>query len=404
MSKSTIAIIIAGFFTVFTAYAVRYGYGLLLPEMLPALAISKTQAGLIYSSYFIAYTICSPIIGLLSDRYNARVLLTVFPVVLGVGAFLMSQPTSLYQACLFFTIAGIGHSACWVPMATLIQRWVSDRRRGTALTFVELGSAAGLATWSIVIPFIVQAYDWRMGWIFLGIQTFLIAALNFILVSNPPSEKYRPKYSNQQQGTSKSIKTTYIFILKDVKFWLIGLSYLLICFCILIPFTFLSTYAVQELQLPYQTATLLLTMIAVGGVIGKLTLGPISDVFGRIKILFSCGLLITIGGLGMIYAREFIFLALLTIVFGLGYGAIWPLYAACARDFFDEQLTGTVFGLWTVYLGIGSIISPVIAGWAVDRSGTFHSAFFIAVFSAIASVLLLVPLMKVPRATILSNS
>jgi hypothetical protein len=36
---------IAGFFTVFIAFAVRYAYGLLLPEMIPALAISKTQAG-----------------------------------------------------------------------------------------------------------------------------------------------------------------------------------------------------------------------------------------------------------------------------------------------------------------------------------------------------------------------
>ena len=56
------------------AFAVRYAYGLLLPHMLSSLAISKTQAGFIYSSYFIAYTIFSPILGLLVDRYDARVL------------------------------------------------------------------------------------------------------------------------------------------------------------------------------------------------------------------------------------------------------------------------------------------------------------------------------------------
>ena len=37
MKKRTFAIIVAGFFTVSIAYAIRYGYGMLLPEMLMAL-------------------------------------------------------------------------------------------------------------------------------------------------------------------------------------------------------------------------------------------------------------------------------------------------------------------------------------------------------------------------------
>ena len=68
MSKRAVAIIIAGFFTVFIAFAVRYAYGLLLPHMIPSLAMSKAGAGIIYSSYFIAYTIFAPVLGLLVDR------------------------------------------------------------------------------------------------------------------------------------------------------------------------------------------------------------------------------------------------------------------------------------------------------------------------------------------------
>ena len=63
MSKRAYGVLTASFFTIFIAYAIRYGYGLLLPEMLPTLGISKTQAGIIYASYFFAYTIFSPISG-----------------------------------------------------------------------------------------------------------------------------------------------------------------------------------------------------------------------------------------------------------------------------------------------------------------------------------------------------
>ncbi|GAG60257.1 unnamed protein product, partial [marine sediment metagenome] len=68
---------------------------MLLPEMLPSLGISKAEAGVIFASYFVAYTVFSPVLGLLADRYNVRVLLTLFAVILGAGAFLMTYSSSL---------------------------------------------------------------------------------------------------------------------------------------------------------------------------------------------------------------------------------------------------------------------------------------------------------------------
>jgi sugar phosphate permease len=98
--------------------------------MLPALAISNTGAGIIYSSYFLTYTLCSPVLGLLVDRTDARAILTIFVALLGMGAYLMSFSTTVIQACIFFALAGIGHSACWAPVVTVVLRWVSEKRRG----------------------------------------------------------------------------------------------------------------------------------------------------------------------------------------------------------------------------------------------------------------------------------
>lgn len=78
MGLRSYGIIVAAFFTVSIAYAVRYGYGMLLPGMLDALKITKTEAGIISAAYFCAYTVFSPVLGVLSDRCSARLLLTVF--------------------------------------------------------------------------------------------------------------------------------------------------------------------------------------------------------------------------------------------------------------------------------------------------------------------------------------
>lgn len=392
MSKRAAAIIIAGFFTVFAAFAVRHCYGMLLPKMLPSLAISKTQAGVIYASYFIAYTVFSPVLGLLADRYDVRVILTSFVAILGIGAFLMSYSSSVINASLFFTLAGIGHSACWVPVAALVQRWVSDKRRGTALAVVDLGSAIGIIVWSAAIPPIVAIHSWRAGWMSLGIFAFLVAGMNFLLVRSYPVEGSSSQHPIPGNLASEPTKVTYLRLLGDVKFWLIGLSYLFIGFSVLVPFTFLSTYAAQELAVSYEAATRLIAVIAIAGIVGKLVLVPLSDILGRIRIMMLCGALLASGSLGMAYFQGFFALSLFTAVFGLGYGAVWAMYAAAAPDYFSKKSTGSVIGLWTFCLGVGSILSPVTSGWTIDTTGTYTWAFILAMISALISLILLLPI------------
>ena len=386
-------VLIACFFTIFTSYAVRYGYGILLPEMLPAISITKTEAGVIYGSFFIAYTISSPILGLLGDRYNIRLLLTLFVSIFAAGTFLMSYSSSLVHASLFFTLAGIGSAVCWAPTVALAQRWTSAKHRGKTLAFIDIGSALGIIGTSSAIPMIVTLYDWRAGWMTLGILGFTVAILNSIAI-----REYRGMQSSLQKASIEKTKKIplgeiYIRLLKDRKFWLIGLAYLLTGFSIIIPFTFLSTYAVQELSMTYEISTRLITVIGIGAIIGKVTLGPLSDNIGRIKVMMLCALLITGGSLGMAFTRS-VGLVVFISVFSLGYGIAWSMYAASASDYFSKDYSGSIIGLWTVYLGVGSIISPIIAGWIADTTGTLSWSFILAAIGGGISFLLLLPLSR----------
>lgn len=399
MTNRALGVIIAGFLTVFVAFAVRYAYGLILPYMLSDLAISKTEAGIIFSSYFITYTLLAPLFGLLVDRSDAKIILAVFVAILGIGTYLMSFSTTVFQASMFYALAGIGHSACWAPVVTVVMRWVSEKRRGIILSIVDLGSTSGIAVCSIMIPFIIGGFSWRAVWISLGITAFLVAGMNFLLIrSHPPDGMVNPE-SEMSPKAQIPVKDAYKAIFRDSKFYLIGFSYLFISFSILIPFTFLTTYATQELMISYASATGLVAVIAVSGAVGKLILGHFSDVIGRVKILMLCGVLTASGSLGMAYSQGFSMLFLFSIIFGVGYGTLWPIYAASARDLFSKDYSGSIIGLWTLYHGLGSALSPVISGWTIDVTGTYVWAFILAVITSIISLLLLLPLAKMDRKT-----
>jgi len=394
MNNRAVAIVIAGFFTAFIAFAIRYSYGLLLPEMLPALAISKTEAGVIYSSYFITATFLSPVLGLLADRSDARILISTFVTLLGVSAYLMSFSSSVLQASIFFCLAGIGHSACWAPVVTVVMRWVSEKRRGIVVALVDLGSTAGIALCSIAIPLMTSAYSWRTVWSSLGVFALIVAVMNFLMVkSHPPSDSV-PGGSKSVAKVSVPIKTGYMTIIREKNFYLIGFSYLLLSFSILVPLTFLTTFATLELKIPYQAAAGLLAFFAVAGAVAKLLLSHLSDVIGRVRVMMFCGVLTAVGALGLANAHTFLVLAIFTAVFGAGYGTIWPVFAASSRDFFPKEYAGSVVGLWTVFHGFGSILSPIITGWTIDSTGSYTWAFVMAMISSILSILFLIPMNK----------
>ncbi len=369
---------------------------MLLPEMLPALGISKTQAGTIFAVYFIVYTIFTPIMGTLSDLFNFRLLLTVFPAVLGLGALMMAQVTGFAQACLFFSIAGLGHAACWAPVASLVQKWVPDNKRGTALSVVSIGIGLGIPLWSALLPLLVSGFGWRTGWISMGVFGIAVAVLNLILVRNPEAVEERLVSAHER---IIYVGIMYKTLLRSRGFWMVGMSYLLIGFNVLVPFTFLPVYATESLHLDYAVSTRFVGIIALMGVIGQLTLGPLSDIIGRGKVMILCSSIMGTACLGMALAGTAGTLYAAAGFYGLAYGAVWPMYAAAASDSFPRNQTGSVVGLWTVFLGLGSIISPVICGWTIDITGVYTWAFLLGLLAGFFSIGFLIAYSKIREST-----
>jgi len=245
-----------------------------------------------------------------------------------------------------------------------------------------------------MIPLMIPPYGWRMVWVCLGVLALLVAGMNFFFVKSHPSSESENPASKQAPKIHISIKAAYIAILRDKRFHLIGVSYLLISFSILIPLLFLTAYGIQELKISYSSAASLLAVIGVVGAIGKLILGPISDLIGRVKMMMLCCVFVAVGGLGFVCTRQFTVLILFTAVFGVGYGTIWPLFAASARDLFPAESAGSIVGLWTLYHGLGAMVAPVFAGWTIDATGSYAWAFILTVISALVSASVLLPLVR----------
>ena len=71
------------------------------------------------------------------------------------------------------------------------------------------------------------------------------------------------------------------------------------------------------------------------------------------------------------------------------YGATFPIYGACAGDYFPKEMMGTVLGAWTPLYGLGAIATHWITGILRDSTGMYDHSFIInAVMAALGLALM----------------
>jgi sugar phosphate permease len=379
-------ILLVSFTTVFTTYSIRLSYGILMPEMIMGLKISKAQAGAIASSFYLAYTIFSPLVGFLVDRFSARKLLTLFSLILAVGTCLMYKPVSLLQACLFFGIVGVGSSAMWTPVVTVLQRWFGFRRRGMVLGIVSISYAIGYGIMGLALPPLVDRYGWRACWLILSGLAFVLVPLNGVFLRAKPEDlNLRPwgdEPSPPSLHPSDEIKARvrYRELLRLRNLWLVGISYFFIGFTAYVVNTFIVTYGTMELRFPFAQAAKLASAIAFSGIAGALFLPILSDFLGRKRCLILINSSMAASIILIIWAgSNWAALVAAVCIFGIFYAAAWPLYAAAAADFFPPGTTGSVLGFWTIFYGAGLILSPILGGYIADLTGTFTWSFLMGV-------------------------
>jgi len=383
------AILCVGFLLVFVSYGIRFGYGILLPPMKYSLSLSDMQSGVIASSYFVAYTASAPVVGVLADRVSGRKLIPLLTVFMGLGTFMMGFVTDWVFAALLFALVGFGSHAGWIGVIRLITIWFEAKKRGRAIGIVNSGYGVGYGFLGLLLPVIVREYGWSWGWYLMGAFAIVLAVASaFLLKEKAP---YPPQYVAKQSAIQKKFFFT-------VDFWFIAFSYLAIAFATSIIMTFMVAYFSLDLSVEYAVSAALVSVVAFSGIPGSLIFPTLSDRIGRKKGLFLCNLSVAASVFGMVVVgANVLLLSCLAVAYGAFYSAMFPIYAACASEYFGAESSSSVLGLWTLFYGVGAALSPTVAGYLSELIGSYSPAFTLSAAVMILSVILLLPISSTPR-------
>ena len=116
------------------------------------------------------------------------------------------------------------------------------------------------------------------------------------------------------------------------------------------------------------------TVIGVAGlssVGGRVLCGLFADRLGAKEVLIV-GLVVQAVAISLYLAvRDLSAFYALSVMFGMAYGGIMPLYATLVREYFGAAIMGTVFGAVAMLSTVGMAVGPWMGGWIYDNLGGY---------------------------------
>jgi MFS family permease len=302
--------------------------------------------------------------GALSDRYGTRIVVLAGTLLLGLGLVTASQAQELWQFQLYFgVLIGIAVGSFYAPMMALASAWI-DKRRSLAVALVSAGMGVAPVTVAPSASMLMSAYDWRTAMLVIGIAAWALLIPACFLVRPAPAAG-----GAGASADSAEREWTAAQALRTPQFITLALAHFACCAAHSGPIFHMVSYAMICGIAPL-TAVTVYSVAGFSGLGGRLLLGALADRIGAKPVLVG-GLFVqalciatylAVFRLGEFYA--------LSVVFGLAYGGVMPLYAVLVREFFGARIMGTVFGAVSAFASLGMALGPWAGGIVFD---TYHA-------------------------------
>jgi MFS family permease len=312
--------------------------------------------------------------GALSDRYGPRIVVLLGSLLLGLGLVLASRAASLAEfQFLFGGIVGLAAGAFYAPMMTVAAAWF-EHNRSLAVALVSAGM--GMAP-LIVAPFarwLITTYEWRPAMLIVGIVATILLVPAALLVRRPPvvlaTSPPAPGVATPLAAVVAERRLIAAEALRTPQFAALALAHFACCAAHSGPIFHMVTYAIG-CGIPAMAAVTVYSLAGVSGLGGRLLLGVLADRLGAKPVLVGGLMVQALGAGAYLFVNELGELYALSIVFGIAYGGVMPLYAILARDYFGAHIMGTVFGAISALASLGMAFGPWAGGWVFDTYASY---------------------------------
>jgi MFS family permease len=339
------------------------------PFHILSLGGSHAVAGLFLGFLTYSSAISAPITGALADRWGKRNMLLVAAVAL-TGFSLLYAIAPSYQLVLGLVLI---HGVFWSCLLSSSSAYMMDiipaSRRAEGLGYSGFASILAIA----MAPWIgLWVFD-HGGWTLLCIES---AALNLVMAIIA----WRlPKDATHAAAAERKLRPANLI---EWRVLIVGVTLFLYSFSYGGITSFVAVYAEH---LGVTPRAMYFTVLSFAILSTRPFIGRYADRVGHNRIIVPCLVMVVLGVAVLAMADSRPMFVISALLFGVGFGSVYPLFVAHLIHTMPEHRRGATFGALIGAFDTGIGTGSIAIGWMSERYG-FSRAFAVASMLAALSI------------------
>lgn len=386
-------------FMLFLACAISYldraALSVAAPLIVSDLNLDPAQLGIVFSAFFVGYSLFCFIGGYAADRFGAKWVLIISLTFWSIFCALTAVASSLAVLLIIRVLFGVGEGPLATSTNKMIGGWFDRKEHTTAVGFANSGLHLGAALAGPVVGLMAVHWGWRIPFIVIGVVGLLWVVMWAIFSSDRPEDN-RWVRKTTLTGSNAHVATPALkpvakrslgFYLKSPTIWATAFAYFGYAYILYFFLSWFPSYLTMERHLSLESMSVVNVIpwvlgflgIALGGYISDMILRWTGDALKSRKIVIVGGLLVAavcVACAGMVETvGAAVALMAITVFF---MNLTLSVYWAIILDTVEPARMGGVGGFMHLLANTAGILAPVMTGYLVKWTAVFTSAFVLS--------------------------
>ncbi|TDF62486.1 MFS transporter [Cupriavidus sp. L7L] len=376
----------------FIAYIDRVNISVAAPLIREEMGLTSSQLGLVFSAFAYPYAAMQILGGWMSDKFGPKKVLIVLSLIWGVATVLTGFAGSVMMLVVLRFVLGIGEGGAFPTATRAFTYWMPVAERGFAQGITHSFARLGGAITPPIVLAIVAAAGWREAFVVLGAVSLGWTVLYALTFKDSPDKHKRVTPEELQEigyrcgDSQQAAKAPTPWRRLFRRMWLVTFVDFCYGWSLWVYLTWLPSYLKEARGFDLKQLALFTALPLMAGVVGDTLGGVLSDRIyrrtGNLRLARGAILFVGLAGSLMFIApmtftadavNAVILLSLSFFFLELTNAVLWSLPLDIAGKY-----AGTAGGMMNTGFGLAGMVSPVVFGYLIERTGSYDLPFMIS--------------------------
>ena len=347
--------------------------------------LSSSELGWLLSAFFWVYTPAQVLGGWLVHRFPVRSVLGLGVLLWGAATALMGFAGGFFTLFLLRLLLALGECVTFPSIQLIVSRNALAAERGQVSSLISSGQGLGPLLGTLFGGLAMAAFGWRAMFIGLGLLTILWIW---------PWYAFSRQHLSAGHSHQSLAPISFLCILQCRAFWGLALGMFAGNYAFYFLFIWLPSYLVKAGG--FSLTEMSGIVAAIYGIYALFVLltGRVADrqiargssptrVWKTVAAIGNLGVLLAIGACAIVNPRLAVWLLAAA---GLSFGLLTPTLYSLTAIVPGPRAAGRWSGAQAVAGQLAGVVSSILTGLLIDRTGNYQAAFLVAGFAALVSL------------------